>query len=608
MTDRNNPVQRSTSLLTSALAATSQSSGSNIVRSRNRRHEDTRLHDGTSLNPQSTSGIDDVWNGPSRSRNVSRSSEHTQSRIDAPKSLPGGQELAQFLGDSWTQSWSSVQSFASSIISNGNKSPDGRRSPRGRASIRRKNSRLDAWGPVPPSQSPLAHNIAAGSPAHRHAALKAAKTASVLESYEGVNGGLDVSGKHKRRKSDESVPRDLEPADQLVYVHEVQPNDTYAGIVLRYKCREDVFRKSNRLWSQDSVQMRKWLILPVDACEVKGRLLDPPSWHQSRETDVLASTSLIVEDAPSNREFSGDGFLSKHRDSVSSVQREQDFDDDKPWTHVRWVQIDSFTKPVQIARVARQSLGYFPPRRKRSVRATSPTTPTRQISGSDVTHATLSMNEGSSPCQLSSPSRQSHASGTSLSYHGRADSETTDTRPSWMRRPGGVGSMNMSVKEPGPDKDFFNMWAKKHIPGLDLDTMPSMSVMGSESAHFGFGQASATIVENPLEEGRDLNSSARLGSGLDRAAAAVEHWLRGALAKRPSTPLLVNRSRPTVPSSEQDISDLIELTNAISEEDDSNNVSMSAGTRTTARTKDFITPRDKTSLGQGNSDPHKKGH
>ncbi|KAG5978154.1 hypothetical protein E4U55_006337 [Claviceps digitariae] len=605
MTDRNNPVQGSTSKLTSAIAASSRSATSNVVRSRNRRHDNTRPHDGTSINNQAGSSIDDVWDGSNRSKNVSRSSGSLRSGID-PKSLSGGQEFAQFLGDSWAQSWSSVQSFASSIISNGNKSPDGREPPQGRARPRRKNSHLDAWGPEPPSQSPLAHSIAAGSPAHRQAALKAAKTASVLESYEGVNGGLDIAGKHKRRKSDESVPQDLEPADQLVYVHEVQPNDTYAGIVLRYKCREDVFRKSNRLWSQDSVQTRKWLILPVDACEVKGRPLGPQSWHQGREIDLLAPTLSISEGAPSNCESLDNSFLSEHHNPTSSAQREPDFEDDKPWTHVRWVQIDSFTKPVQIARVARQSLGYFPPRRKRSVQAISPTTSPRR--NSELSQSTVGMNEGTSPRQLNSSSRQTLMSGMPSSYHGRVESELADARPSWMRRPGGVGSMNMSVKEPGPDKDILNMWARKHLPGLDLDTMPSMSVMGSDSAHFGFGQASATIVENPLEEGRDLGSTSRMGSGLDRAAAAVEHWLRGALAKRPSTPLLGNLSRPTGSSSEHHVSDLIELTNPIGEEDDTTNLLRSSGTITTAWTNDIITLRDKKSLGPENVDTHKKSH
>ncbi|KAG6036385.1 hypothetical protein E4U41_005733 [Claviceps citrina] len=570
MTDQNNSVQDSVSTSASALSASSQPLGSNVIRPRNRRPDGApRSDETTSRNPRSGSRTEVLCNDTSHSRGVSWSSEHQRPRD--PKNISDGREFTQFLSDSWAQSWTSVQAFASSIISNGTKALNGPESPRERVRQPRKNSRVDAWGPVPPSQPLVTHNIAAGSPAHMQAALKTARTASVLESYEGVNGGLDISGKHKRRKSEESMPHDLEQAEQLVYVHEVQPEDTYAGVVLRYKCREDIFRKSNRLWSQDSVQTRKWLILPVDACEVKGRPLDPQSWHRSCETNLLDSTKLTTNDSSSDEIISND-FLTELGKSAPNVSTkcEQDSGDEKPWTHVRWVQIDSFAKPVQIARVARHTLGYFPPRRKRSVQNMSSTTSLRR--SSDLSNLTLSLKESPSPCRLSSSIVPPSVSGTLLSSQNRVDNETSDNRPSWMRRPGGVGSMNMSVKEPGPDEDYLNAWAKKHLPGLDLDTMPSMSVMGSDSACFGFRQGSATIVEYPGEAGRDLGNPSRLGSGLDKAAAAVEHWLRGALAKRPSTPFSGNRSRPTGLSGRQDLSDLIELTNAASDEDTPTNL------------------------------------
>lgn len=585
MVDRSKPIKDSARVSASALSATSQPAGSNVIRPRNRRHDDARQSDGTSVNVQSESGIGRLRPSTdvvSRSGDVSRSSEHAQTRFDQ-KSLAGGHELAQFLSDSWAQSWTSVQAFASNIIPKSNISSNGSKSPQGRANLRSQ-SRLVTWGPVPPSRPTVTNNTTGGSLAHRQAALKAVKTASVLESYEGVNGGLDISGKYKRRTSDELVPHDLEPVKQLVYVHEVQPDDTYAGIVLRYKCREDVFRKSNRLWSQDSVQTRKWLILPVDACEVKGRPLDSQSWHQGSE------------EAPSN-----DGGESAYN---ASSHCEQDSEDDKPWTHVRWVQIDSFTKPVQVARVARQALGYFPPRRKRSVRTTSSTTSPRQ--SLDLANLALSSNGRPSFYRDNPSNRQPPLWGTPISSRSRVDSETADTRPAWMRRPGGVGSMDISVKEPGPDKDYFNTWAKKHLPGLDVDTMPSMSVMGSDSAHFGFRQAPATIVENPFDEGRDTGNMSHQGSGLDRAAAAVEHWLRGALAKRPSTPLLGDRSRGTGLPSDQDVTDLIELTDATSEQDRRTNLLTPSRTTAVGRTDDSVPLRDKTGIDGENADTHKK--
>ncbi|KAG5932943.1 hypothetical protein E4U60_004862 [Claviceps pazoutovae] len=602
MTDRDSSAHGSTNLLTPArAAATSQPPGSNIIRPRSYRRENASYSDGTTTNLEPGSSTESPRNTSSRSTDVSRFSEHTRHEAD-PNSRPGRHELAQFLGDSWLQRWTSVQAFASNIMSNSNKSLNDPSTPEERSHLRRKNYRLENWGPVPPSNSSLTHSIAAGSSAHRQAALRAAKTASVLESYEGVNGGLDVIGKHKRRKSDESVPHACESAQQLVYVHEVQPNDTYAGIVLRYKCREDIFRKSNRLWSQDSVQTRKWLILPVDACEVKGRPIDPLNC----ETDSLDPAPSKIEDHQSKNGASRNGTLSDSRSSalMASTHCEQESEDGMPWTHVRWVQMEAFSKPIQIVRVVQHSLGYFPPRRKRSVRTISPNTSSRRSSG--LSNFTLGLNDGSSPCQFNSPSRQPSLPGRPSSSHDRVDSETADNRPSWMRRPGGVGSMNRSVKEPGPDNDYLNLWAKKHLPGLDLDTMPSMSVMGSDIAHFGFGLASTTLVESSFEEGKELDKTSRLGSGLDRAAAVVEHWLRGALVKRPSTPSLGNRSRPTGLSSKQDFHNLIELTHATGQECETMHLPTSSCTSATARIADVMATRDNTSLDSKYADSQKK--
>lgn len=122
--------------------------------------------------------------------------------------------------------------------------------------------------------------------------------------------------------------------------------------------------------------------------------------------------------------------------------------------------------------------------------------------------------------------------------------------------------MGRSVKAPGPDRDVFNTWTQKHIPGLNIEG-PSMSIMGSETAHFGFRNDTG-IAENSYGDGRD--SSAHSGQhgaagGLDRAAAAVESWLRGALAKGPGTPLSRHRS-----GGHDAAGDLIELTDTGSDD------------------------------------------
>ncbi|KOS21481.1 Uncharacterized protein ESCO_005261 [Escovopsis weberi] len=211
--------------------------------------------------------------------------------------------LGQFLGDSLSQSWSSVQGLAASLIAAGeeqigavgrsqakNWSP----SPKfNRWAWDRPTSDKDAgnkasgsWGPAPPAPpGPGIADVAVGSSSEREAALKTARTASVLESHQGVNGGLDITGNYKRRTSDEMTPASAAappPEEYLVYIHTVQPSDTYAGLILRYKCRGDAFKKANGLWSNDTI--------------VEDPLsLDTPSESVMSETDK-----------------------------------------DRPWTHVKW--------------------------------------------------------------------------------------------------------------------------------------------------------------------------------------------------------------------------------------------------------------------------------
>ena len=511
---------------------------------------------------------------------LSSTSSASASRAASPRPPPATAAAAanagtigQFLGDSLSQSWNSVQGFASALFPGtrgepGALAPAARmppsrsREPRRAAgdtcgSVGRKQT---SWGPAPPSRSLGPDHIAAGSLAEREAALRAVRTASVLESHDNVNGGLDVAGKHKRRNSDAAPPSSLQPDDCLAYIHRVQAHDTYAGIVLRYKCREDAFRRSNGLWSRDSVQTRKWLAIPVDACEVRGRPCDAPSWHSAGAVDLLAPTPAAAYDSPA--EAQDDFFASRQTTggAAESVQGSQD--EDRPWTHVRWVQIESIREPVQIGRVSRQALGYFPPRRRKSIRTVSPPSSPRQ--SSDLSSLPPSSAERPLSQSPSVFGGVPQSSGTASLPRSRVGSDTVDSRPAWMRRPGGVGSMGRSTRTPGPDKDYFNSWARKHLPALNIEGLPSMSVMGSETARFGFASEPSGIVESPFEEGRDTASTSRQGSGLDRAAATVESWLRGALAKRPTTPLVGGRASRSAAlsvglSAGQEGCDLIEL-------------------------------------------------
>ena len=540
------------------------------VRPRNRRL--LSAHD----DPDSSSALSTPSRTPSRGASpipaehigsVTGRNDSGRATVRSPPRAKNSGAGRGLLDGSWTPSWASVQEMASSLLAGGFSSFGGEtQGARGRDGSRsrkpsgqpgyRNDHKNDTWGPAPPSEGrPRPDDIAAGSLAKREAALKAVRTASVLESHEGVNGGLDVLGKYKKRSSDEDLrgaSQSQEMEEYLAYIHHVQPTDTYAGIVLKYRCREDAFRKANGLWSRDNIQVRKWLAIPVDACEVKGRPCDPPA-GPSAEVDLLARTPDKSDDPFGPADFSPGSPMQSTPSRAAKAGG-----DDKPWTHVRWVSIDSCPHPVEVARVPRKALGYFPPRRKRSIQTTSEVSTPRgsaDLPGAARSEAAFESPRSSSSRRLSRSTVGSARGGASSTPAPRSRLNSSgagdDPRPAWMRRPGGVGSLNQNVRAPGPDKDPLNSWTRKHLPGLNIDSLPSMSIMGSETARFGFSSpdetASAALVESPFEDGREVASTSRQGSGLDKAAAAVETWLRGAIERArqsPLTPVLGPRGRP----------------------------------------------------------------
>jgi hypothetical protein len=594
MADHINPSRSSAQVSSSALLPSSHHPDASAIRPRNRRlisagdDNDPAAANAISRNasrigsPRITGISSSGSRGVSPLSSTNLGAEHQGSQ-HYPSRSSGSATFSQGLLDrSWAPTWTSVQEFASSLLSGGDSTQknrytegsnrNGRRSSPKPLSRDHSNSRrkaTESWGPPPPAKSKSGIDaIAAGSLAERDAALKAAKTASILESHEGVNGGLDVAGRYKRRTSDE-IARDQnndETQDQLVYIHHVQPNDTYAGTILRYKCREDAFRKSNGLWSRDNIQVRKWLAIPVDACEIRGRPCEAPSYF-NQGLDLLA---LTPDENDRHVQRNHGDFFGQSAAQSTTGQPKGDNQGETPWTHVRWVTIDSFPQPVEIARVSRKAMGYFPPRRKRSIPTVSSfSTPRQSLEFMNTSSPPADVPAGSftsSPRrhsllnnrpQISSTTEQS----TPAPTRSRVGSGGPELKPGWMRRPGGVGSLGRNVRSPGPEKDYFNSWAKTYFPGMNLDSLPSMSVMGSARANFGFESepASVGIVESPFEEGRDVTTNNRNGTGLDRAAAAVETWLRGAFARQPSTPILGSRNR-------QQDGDLIELADTNSDD------------------------------------------
>jgi hypothetical protein len=537
------------------------------VRPRNRKHASQEL-----LSRSASSSTRAVSPIPSKhpSRSATRSNGRPVGGLVPPPGDTGGERSPQGFGDlwdgGWAGSWTALQGLASSVLGGGEEGGsggegDGRR----RKPDARRRKLPETWGPTGLGKRPE-DAIGAGSAAERSAAVRALKMRGVLEGREeDLNGRRDTSGNYKRRTSVDDTLRDLrdDEGDALVYVHHVQPQDTLAGVVLRYNCQPAVFRKANRLWPNDSIQIRKIVVLPVDACTIKGRPCEAPQ-PSSQGVDLLAPAPEIDDQSSFNNGSTWPG--SSSAPSLASAEPPET--EDHPWTHVRWVLIDSSPspKPVEIARMPRHTLGYFPPRRRKSHVTISTVSSPRN--SSDFPQFSLPSNDPSgSPS--STASRRVSNLGSSLG----GSSFTTTARPrgesvgevaerlGWMRGPGGVGTFSKNVRKPGPAQDGLNSWAKKHIPGLAIDSLPSLALVGGSSAHFGFTEDASAMDEGhmcALRSGAGTPSGAGQGLGLENAASAIEGWVRRLATIRPGTPRVGGAAES---------SDLIELVDGAGSDD-----------------------------------------
>lgn len=469
-------------------------------------------------------------------------SGRASARSISPASSPG---LGGLFEGGWASSWNAIQGLASSVLA----PEEGGSEGLGRRRKEKPRRAPDTWGPSGTPRKP-GDVIGAGSVAERGAAVRALKMRGLLEGREeDLNVRKDTNGKYKRRTSVEDTARLRDDdGDALVYIHHVQPEDTLAGVVLRYNCQPAVFRKANRLWPNDSIQIRKIVVLPVDACTVKGRPCDPPSPPELRGDggDLLAPTPEKEDPNSFNNGSTWPGSSSLY--SVTSTEQ-QDLDD-HPWTHVRWVLFDSSpaSKPVEIARMPRQTLGYFPPRRRKSQATISSVSSPR--GSSEFPPFSLTSNELSgSPS--STASRRTSNFGIRSTPGSYFPPSTPKTRPrgesvgevaerlGWMRGPGGVGTFSKNVRRPGPAQDGLNSWAKKHIPGLAIDSLPSVSLVGGDSARFSITDEVGGIEDGPMRPARSgtaTPSGAGQGLGLENAAAAIEGWVRRLATIKPGTP------------------------------------------------------------------------
>lgn len=437
---------------------------------------------------------------------------HSQTGKAQVKFADSSRAAVDFLDSSWT----SLQSLASSFLG----SDIARSAPNGTARTHaRKPSRPDpymranpktpsAWGPSTPSTS----EIAAGTKEERLAMVQAKKREALLLADTGSEASRDI--RHKRRDSSDRTDHAAVDARQdeeaLVYVHHVQPNDSITGVAIKYGCQPAIFRKANGFWPTDSIQSRKTVLLPVTSCSVKGRPIRAPT-----EIDLLGGdtsnrdsledlTGSSIAPAPSSdaRASSTEG--------EAPTEALLEGEADKIWKHQSWVQIDGFSAPVEIGRVPRKALGFFPRTRRKSLSYTD-SEPRSSISGRERTAALTS----ALPSPTESPSSQASTAEnrSSTDPSGARAISSAKPRPHHQRQRSniqlvgtGVGTLDRSAMAPGPALDGLSKFVAQHLP--QLAPAPAPPGLGRTPSEYAAATAS--------------NAS----TSLDNIGGAVEGWVR----------------------------------------------------------------------------------
>ncbi|KAI9750449.1 MAG: hypothetical protein M1815_001778 [Lichina confinis] len=363
----------------------------------------------------------------------------------------GQQPESSLVSGLWGSSWSAIQGLASNVLS-----ADAQPTGKAKGSLSDRQRRRDAtwdlgqnrwlsgasgpvqWGPKPVDKGGE-DAIAAGTRASREALVRAKRRDGLLIANE--EAVADATGRFTSPSQAPSTAREQQVEDdELVYLHHVKPEDTVAGLILRFHCQPVVFRKANRLWPNDPIQTRKTILLPVHACGVKGRPV-PPRTRQNPESqsDIKDEQGMW---GPAQASSSSPSPYEAGRGSEASsninLPELDEGADDPPWRHESWVMIDGRAEPVEIVRMRRKTLGYFPPRRRKS-------------RSSDVDSVSMSLDL---PRASSVQSRGSKNRSRSTSYFAQH-----------LHGPGGVGALGAGIRSPGPGQDGLNRYLGPHLTG-----------------------------------------------------------------------------------------------------------------------------------------------
>ncbi|KAJ5108900.1 hypothetical protein N7456_005575 [Penicillium angulare] len=511
----------------------------------------TLLTDGTARSRGATpSPLSSRGPSPLPMRHPSRVTESTQrSRNDSsPLGWNGSFKSARGTTDFLESPWSSLQNLASSVLGS-NTGRDGTDNSI-KAHSRRKPSRSDlytrsiprsnvsTWGP----SAPASPEIGSGTQEERQALVQAKKREALLLADSDLIAGRNF--RHKKRDSGDFSDQITDPGhdeDALAYIHPVQTTDSITGVTIKYGCQAAVFKKANGFWPNDNIQSRNIVLLPVDACCVKGRPIRQED--RPKHGDLLGSSyedgtgSCIAPTAKSADE------PSKDQPSTNNAEP----DSSKVWKHESWVEIEGFPAAIEIGRVPRRALGFFPRTRRKSVSYTdaeplslgSPHDRARSPAGSPQHDSSQSILPRSRPRE--GEALKPNASRPTRPQHRRQ-------RSSIHLSGTGVGTLDRTSTAPGPALDGLSKFFSQHMPQL-APPAPSEDL---RRPSFG---SETTVTSNA-------------STGLENIGGALEGWVRK-VATRAKTGFSDMQGSPTPSASGRGrspglwgMSDLIELDDA----------------------------------------------
>lgn len=413
--------------------------------------------------------------------------------------------------DFFDASWTSLQSLASSVLgsdiarpatTNGSTRTHVRKPSRPDPYMRppARTSTPATWGPSAPSTP----EIGSGTQEERQALVQAKKREALLLADTGP--AWSTTPRHKRRDSrDRTGHSNIDPdldEDALAYIHHVQSTDTITGVTIRYGCQPAVFRKANGFWPSDSIQGRKTVLLPVDSCSVKGRPIRPrmgedllgDGRQEGESLEDMNGSSI----APTTSSTSVEG--------GTSASPAAEIEGDRIWRHESWVHIEGFPAPVEIGRVPRRALGFFPRTRRKSVSYSDSVSSPLSGRGTTAPSSPSPIDSGFTQPVIPKWSRpHADSSASRTSSKGKPGIRHQRQRSNIQLSGPGVGTLDHDSNAPGPAMDGLSKFFAQHMPNLAPVARPPNFESSSESAS---------------------TAAANTPTSLDNLGGAVESWVR----------------------------------------------------------------------------------